>query len=126
MINRDLPQSLHGHAAGKVLVVTATGEAGVAPDTPAFGDFCFAADGQYKVGSVLYVAHIVGVGRIAHVAVAQLRFRPSKSMLHTCTDPFTTFTCKKLSQTILLSNLIIYLFFSLNMLVFIKPEMHYL
>ena len=95
MINRDLPQSLHGHAAGKVLVVTATGEAGVAPDTPAFGDFCFAADGQYKVGSVLYVAHIVGVGRIAHVAVAQLRFRPSKSMLHTCTDPFTTFTCKK-------------------------------
>ena len=54
----ELPHSLNRYAAGKVPVVAATGEARVAPDSPALGHIGLAADGQNKVSLVLHVAHV--------------------------------------------------------------------
>ena len=62
--------------------MTATGEARVTADAPAFGHLCFPADGQYKMRFVLHVAPVVGVGCITHVAVAQFRFRSGKGVAH--------------------------------------------
>ena len=66
--------------------MTAPGEAGVPADAPAFGDLCFPANGQHKVGLVLRVPHVIGVGRIPHVTVTELRLRSRKRVAYTGPD----------------------------------------
>ena len=66
--------------------MTSTLEGCVAAYRPAFGYFGFPADGQHKVGFILHVPHVIGVGLITHVTVLQFRLRSRKGVLHARPD----------------------------------------